>query len=742
LLKKTTILHLFRHLANLTVMLIFLGYASQWLSFPFLQRLDNVVYDFRLRATAPNTMDPRIVIIDIDEKSLAQEGRWPWPRARFAQMVDTLFDRYGIDVLAFDIVFSEPDNSSGLSLLEQLSQGQLAQNPDFLKAFKTLQPKLVYDETFAASFENRPIVLGFYTSQRQEKINPDHALPPTLASAEQLAFAPLLPKAESYGANLRLFQQAAKSGGFFDNPMVDSDGVYRRIALLTQYGGNLYEALSLAIYRKALGSPPVQFVADDAYESQLSRLEGVHILDYVIPTDERGAILVPYRGKQKSFAYYSAGDVLNGAVEPAALEHKIAIVGATAAGLADIRSTPVQNVYPGVEIHANIVSGLLDRTIKSKPSYILGFEILELLLIGILSIALFARLPPLASVAAFICLLFAVGGGNVFLWDQLNIDSMPASPLLLLSLLFAVQIVFGYFQESRRKKYLSHVFGQYIPPELVEQMAHDSQDFNLAGESREMTVLFSDVRGFTGISEGLEPHELCELMNAILSPITEVIHRHHGTIDKYMGDAVMAFWGAPVNDAAHAHNAVTAALSILPALEDINWQFRARGWPKINIGIGLNTGKMNVGNMGSNFRMAYTVMGDAVNLGSRLEGLTKQYGVYIIVSETTREQTPEFIYRELDRVRVKGKKKPITIYQPLGKLQDVEAEWLPRLTILGRAMELYRISRWDEAYRLFQQLSEENPADLLYHIYLERIEYFKKNPPSSDWDGVFTHISK
>jgi adenylate cyclase len=741
LLKKTTFLHLCRHLANLSVLLVFLGHASQWLSVPVLQRLDNIFYDFRLRATTPNTLDPRIVIIDIDEKSLAQEGRWSWPRARLAQMVDILFERYRIDVLAFDVVFSEPDNSSGLSLLERLSQGQLAQDPRYLEAYKALQPQLAYDEIFAASFKNRPVVLGFYTSHKTEKINPNHLLPPPLAAAGDLAFAPLLPRAESYGANLDLFQQAAKSGGFFDNPMVDADGVYRRVALLTQYGGNLYEALSLAIYRKALGSPPVQF-ADNAYEAQFSRLEGVRILDYIIPTDEQGAILVPYRGKQKSFAYYSAGDVLSGAVEPAALEHKIAIVGATAAGLTDIRSTPVQNVYPGVEIHANIVSGLLDRTIKSRPSYILGFEILEFLTIGVLSFVLFARLPPFVCIVTFIFLLLAVGGGNIFLWSELNIDSVPASPLLLLSFLFAIQMTFGYFQESRRKKYLSHVFGQYIPPELVEQMALGDQDFNLAGESRDMTVLFTDVRGFTGISEGLDPHELCALMNAILSPITEVIHRHHGTIDKYMGDAVMAFWGAPLNDAAHARNAVSAALSMLPALEDINWQFRARGWPKIGIGIGLNTGKMNVGNMGSSFRMAYTVMGDAVNLGSRLEGLTKQYGVSIIVSETTREQAPEFVYRELDRVRVKGKKKPLTIYQPLGKLEDIETDWLSRLDTLERAMELYRCSCWDEASRLFQQLSEENPTDFLYHVYLERIEYFKKNPPPADWDGVFTHTSK
>ncbi|OQW71121.1 MAG: adenylate/guanylate cyclase domain-containing protein [Proteobacteria bacterium ST_bin11] len=736
----TTLFKFSRRLVNTALILCFLAYAAQWLDISLIERLEHIAYDLRLRATIPNSVDSRIVIIDIDEKSISQEGRWPWSRNKLAQLTDKLFDDYRIDLLAFDVVFSEPDNSSGIEALKQLAEGELAGNQAYQHAFAGLSQKLAYDDIFAASLKNRPVVLGYFTQHKQESIGHDNKPPPPLATAGE--FAGLLPSAGSFGANLRALQEAAGIGGFFNNPMVDRDGIYRRLPLLIEYQSSLYDALSLAIYRRYRAIREVEFLTDQLGDQDLASLEGIRVGDYTIPTDQHSAILVPYRGRQGSFPYVSATDVLQGQVDRAALAGKIAIVGTTSAGLMDLRSTPVQNVYPGVEIHANIVSALLDQSIKSKPAYLIGFEVLELLVLGLICTFFWPRLSFSGSFMLYFGFSLLVIAVNFALWTKLHIDSALFTPLLLLSSLFVAQVSFAYFLETRRKTQLGKSFSQYVPPELVDQMVQSEDDFSLAGESREMTVLFTDVRGFTSISEGLEPQALSELMNLILTAITKVIHRHQGTIDKYMGDAVMAFWGAPLHDPRHGEHALEAALAILPAITELNQQLKAKDWPEIAIGIGINTGKMSVGNMGSSFRMAYTVLGDAVNLGSRLEGLTKEYGALIIVSDATREQAPQFLYRELDIVRVKGKREPITIYEPLCLTDAADAALIEQLQLNRRALTVYRQADWETAAELFAQLHRSNPSVWLYRLYLERIEHYRETPPPIDWDGVYTHTSK
>lgn len=738
----------YRFLTCALITLLFMAHTAHWLEIPTLQRMESILYDLRLRTMALNTVDPRIVIIDIDEESLAKEGRWPWPRDKLAYLVDILFDYYNIKLLGFDVVFSEPDTSGGVELLEKLASGPLQKDADFLSTLDKVRPQLSYDDVFAKSLENRPVVLGFFASETAEKTPEIGMLPAPVADASQWPFSPLLFKEQSYAGNLPKLQTAAMSGGFFSNPNVDEDGVYRRLPLLVNYKGRLYEALSLAMFRTLLDMPSIEFTTGEGYfNSNIdSQLEALKIDVYDIPVDQSGTLLVPYRGRQGSFAYISATDVLNSTVDVDKLKDKIAIVGTSAAGLLDLRATPVQNIYPGVEVHANILSGLLDQPdkprIKSRPSYSIGIESIELLLICLVAIFVFPRLPVLLSAVTF-ALLLAVGvAANFYAWSALNIDTVLASPIILLTLLYGIQIFFGFFFESRKKKQMGNMFGQYIPPELVEQMSQSDEEFSLKGDSREMTVLFSDVRGFTTISEGMEPQELCELINDILTPVTRVIHESKGTIDKYIGDAIMAFWGAPMHNPRHAYYAVKAGLTILQTLATIQQEFKAKGWPEIDIGIGLNTGKMSVGNMGSQFRIAYTVMGDAVNLGSRLEGLTKQYGVKMIVSETTLQAAPEFAYRELDKVRVKGKLKPITIYEPLGLIEDIRPEQQQTLELLNQGLQLYRQQQWPEAQTIFERLAAQFPNDKLYSIYLKRIDYYLESPPETDWDGAFTHTSK
>ncbi len=289
---------------------------------------------------------------------------------------------------------------------------------------------------------------------------------------------------------------------------------------------------------------------------------------------------------------------------------------------------------------------------------------------------------------------------------------------------------------------LANLFGQYVPPELVDEMAKDPGAYSLEGSNRDMTVLFSDVRGFTTISEGLDPKQLTQLMNEFLTPMTHVIHQHRGTIDKYMGDAIMAFWGAPVDDPDHARNALLAGLEMIAKLESLQEYFKSKGWPPIRVGVGLNTGDMTVGNMGSEFRLAYTIMGDAVNLGSRLESLTKNYGVQMMVSEFTKARVPDFAFRELDCVRVKGKDKPVKIYEPLGPADQLAEPVRKELALYNSALTLYRAQNWVQAYNAFAQLQKLNPDRKLYPLYIERIDHFVQNPPERNWDGTYTFLTK
>ncbi|MDI1247098.1 MAG: adenylate/guanylate cyclase domain-containing protein, partial [Rhodoferax sp.] len=460
------------------------------------------------------------------------------------------------------------------------------------------------------------------------------------------------------------------------------------------------------------------------------------------PVDADMAALVPYRGKQGSFPYVSAIDVLQGKVAPDVLFGAIVLVGTTAPGLLDLRSTPMQESYAGVELHANLIAGMLDGNIKERPAYVLGLNLVFLLLMGGLLALALPALSPLAATALTATTTLAMVGSNLYFWQVQNLILPLASGLILISALFIFNMSYGYFVDARSKRMLAHLFGQYVPPELVNEMAKDPGAYSLEGSNRDMTVLFSDVRGFTTISEGLDPKQLTQLMNEFLTPMTHVIHHHRGTIDKYMGDAIMAFWGAPVPDPDHARNALLAAMEMIAKLDALQDHFKSRGWPPIKVGVGLNTGDMTVGNMGSEFRLAYTIMGDAVNLGSRLESLTKNYGVNIMVSEFTSARVPDFAFRELDCVRVKGKDRPVRIYEPIGPERELKPGEREELTLYKEALSLYRSQQWGPAGQAFADLQKLAPTRLLYAMYLERIAHFEQQQPPADWDGTYTFLTK
>lgn len=732
-----------RILISLLLVVPFLLHAAGALRLDFLGQLENIAYDVRLNLTLPNTVDERIVIVDIDEASLSEIGRWPWPRDVLARIVDRLFEQYDVRALGFDVVFAERDESSGLEILERLARGPLADDEAFRRQLRRLAPALDRDRVFAESLRGRNVVLGYFFREHvDEGPSTSGLLPAALGTVAQRGLEDLpLESPEGYGANLEILQESAAGGGFFDNPLVSSDGVFRRVPLVQRYDGRVYELLSLATARAALGWPPVRFEIARGGEGYRA-VEAVHVGERRIPVDREGAVLVPYRGRQGSFPYVSAKDVLDGSADPEVLEDRIVLVGATAAGLLDLRSTPVQNIYPGVELHANVISGILDEWIRHRPAYVVGYEFVTIAVIGLLLTGLLPFLAPLwlsAATAGVAALLVA---GNLFAWTGADLVLPLAGPLLLVVVLFVFHVAWGFFVETRGKRQLARLFGQYIPPELVDEMDRAPQKVSLAGESREMTVLFSDVRGFTSISENLAPQELARLMNSFLTPMTRVIHQHRGTIDKYMGDAIMAFWGAPLHEPDHAQRALHAAREMISTLDSLSGEFERQGWPPLQVGIGINTGVMNVGNMGSEFRMAYTALGDAVNLGSRLEGLTRVYEVPLIVSETTRNAVPEFEYRELDVVRVKGKDRPVAIYEPLGPVEEIDRATRKTLKRYHAALELYRAREWDRAERELFTLARADPGQPVYRMYLDRIMYFRNHPPPDDWDGVFSHELK
>lgn len=742
--------HIVRIGLGLVLLLIFLGHAAKQYQLPLVDRLEAVVYDTRLALTMPRTVDPRIVILDIDEKSLAErekggEGRWPWPRDRLALLLDKLFDHYKIAIVGFDIVFAERDESSGLKVLQQLAQKELKDVAGFQTTLKQLQPQLEYDEIFAGRMRNRPVVLGYAFTRFEGESGKKGALPAAVLPAGTFAgkninFATF----PGYTSNLLELQKSAASAGHFSlDP--DADGIIRRVPMLAEFEGAFYEPLSLAMVRMIIGGPNIipGYPSDRIWSKNYSGLEWLELGPLRVPVDENVTALIPFRGKQRSFNYISAIDVLNERVDPAQLQGKIVLVGTSAPGLLDLRATPVEEVYPGVEVHANMISGILDRNIKQKPPYVIGAEFLSLLIAGLAVALLLPLLNPLKSLLITVAVLLGVLTINLIVFHVGNLVLPLASGLMLISLLFALNMTYGYFVETRGKRQITGLFGQYVPPELVDEMSRNPESFSMEGESREMTVLFTDVRGFTTISEGLDPKQLSQLMNEFLTPLTEVIYKHRGTVDKFMGDCIMAFWGAPLADPAHARNALLAGLEMQEILKKLKPQFQARGWPEIRIGVGLNTGRMSVGNMGSKLRTAYTVMGDAVNLASRLEGITKEYGADIIVGEGTKDAVPEVVFRELDRVRVKGKDEAVAIFEPFGMQGKVDKARLEELKLYTQFSRLYRAQDWDQAELQLFNLQKQVPDSLLYsQTFVERIAYLRANEPGKGWDGAFTFKTK
>jgi adenylate cyclase len=692
----------------------------------------------------PRGLDPRIVILDIDEKSLGEVGHWPWPRSLMAELVHKLFDKYGVAVLGFDIVWAERDKSSGIDTLDALAEKDLRQVASFQEIYKGLRPRLDNDLLFAESMKERPVVLGYYFNSEERAVRANAIPEPVLPKGTFAGRGVLFEDLKGYTGNLPLFLKSAAGAGHF-NPRVDFDGVSRRVPMIVEFDGAYYESLSLAMVRVILGKPAVEpgYAPGTLMSRGYSGLEWLKVGQIDIPVDEYVTALIPYRGHKFSFPYIPLADVVKDRVQPGALKGKIVLVGASAPGLFDLRSTPVDSVYPGVEIHANLIAGMLDRSMKGKPAFMLGAEVILLVVGGVALAILIPMLSALwATVVALVGLVLIVAL-NFAVWTRGDMVLPLAASVLMTLALYVMNMAYGYFVESRSKRQFAELFGQYVPPELVDKMAEDPGKYNMEPRSAELTILFSDVRGFTSISEALKPEELREYINAYLTDMSSIIRsRYRGTLDKYIGDAIMAFWGAPVDDPQHARNGVLAALDMQKECSALNAKFAARGWPTLKIGVGVNSGTVRVGDMGSQVRRAYTAMGDAVNVASRLEGRTKGYGVGILVGEATRNLVKDVVFREVDRIKVKGKDEAVNIYEPLGREGEVEKGQLDELRLWNQTLRAYRGRQWDQVEVNLLNLQRMSPDCELYQVYAELVAEKRRAPPPPDWDGVTAFAEK
>ena len=702
------------------------------------QRLDWIIYDMRLFYNLEDNPEPSqdIVLIDMDERSLSEQGRWPWSRLVMADLINKLGDA-GVVVTAIDVSFPEPENNPATQVIRYVQEQEL-DSEEVVSALERAEIELDADGALAGAVAGYDVIPGYlFINDGESKGAIPH---PVVTSTDVPARAWGIRSASGYIANIPEVTEAAVGSGFY-SVLEDDDGTLRRYNMLFEHNGDIYSSLALETIRLYMFADEIEIIGTQTGDTMA--LEGVRVADLEIPLDQYGQMLIPFRGRSGQFPTVSATDVIEGRVDPAELEGRIAFIGSTAMALFDFRSTPVQSQFPGLEVHPTIAQGILDQNIPHQPWWGYGITVILVLGTGVL----FSFILPFLSAPFILGISLVYLAGYAFLnnwaWSSLG-WAMDATIIISLVVMQSVGVfVYGFVSERFARLQVTDMFGQYVPPELVEQMSESPDNaLSFDGDRREMTVLFADIRNFTSISEGMEPAQLKDMLNRYFTPMTKIIFDNRGTIDKYIGDLVMAFWGAPLDDPDHAKNALMGAMEMLEETQNLKAKFTAMGYPDIEIGIGLNSGEMNVGNMGSEYRRSYTVLGDNVNLGSRIEGLTKFYGAKILVGENTYYLCQdEFEFCPVDKVLVKGKEEPVTLYEPLGKKDDIDPETLFEMESYQEALEAYYQGYWEDAHRQFFILSKLNPDRGLYKVYAERTSG-EHEPPAEGWDGVFRHTSK
>jgi adenylate cyclase len=689
-------------------------------------------------------IDPRVkkvrpvTIIDIDEKSLAELGQFPWPRTRIADLITNL-TRLGAVVIAFDIVFSEPDR-----LNPDIAADTIRNLDDDTRAKLRALPS--NDQILAEAIGKSRVVLGesglpFVVSEF------DKSLPLTGLAMLGEEPQPFMFDFPGLLRNVHVLEAAAAGRGLF-TIKPERDGIVRRVPMIMQAQGVTMPSLSFEVLRVATGSGTILIKADKAGIKSLG-LRGIQI-----PTDSHGQLWVHFAHNDPSI-YVSAVDVLQGRAPPDRIAGKLVLVGTSAVGLQDTKTTPISPVMPGVEIHAQVLESALTGAGVSQPNYGISIEFATALLFGFLVIAFAPLFGPITLVGLGAVFATGLAGTSWYFYTQHRLLIDFTYPLMSTTAIYLTLIFSSFVREQAQRRQIRSAFGQYLSPALVEQLAQSPEKLVLGGEEREMTIMFSDVRGFTTISETYkhDPQGLTKLMNRFLTPLTNAILSRKGTIDKYMGDAIMAFWNAPLDDKEHEINACEAAVDMLERIDELNKQRELEAkegghvYIPLNVGVGLNTGACVVGNMGSDLRFDYSVLGDSVNLASRLEGQSKEYGFPIIVgSKTALAVKEKFAILELDFIMVKGKKQPEVIYAIAGREEVAQSGRFQRLRNLTIEMlACYRTRDWEGALAAIERgrkTDEARSLELLYNLYEARIRDYQKNPPPDDWNGAFALLTK
>ena len=712
------------------------------------QALDNQLRDYMFLVRGYLEPSDNVVIIDIDEKSLNQLGQWPWKRKDFAKVLHNLSDA-GAGIIGLDIVFAEYDNSNPTKVLKELGYDTEGVED--------------YDLMLAQAVASTPTILGYVFLMEDDGIQSEGApsVPAIFIERNKAEKEYVL---EAYRAvlNVPLTQENAYSSGFFNTLPDDDSGIIRSVPLVMQYNGIIYPSLSMEMVR-------IMTEANKVYLNYEENI-GVQSIDsgaLEIPTDSFGRMLVNYRGPAFTFPYISAADIYNGNFKPQDVEGKFILIGTSAAGLLDLRATPYDNVYPGVEIHANVIDNIISGDFISKPSWTLAANIAVIFFVGITLAILLGHQSAIMTLVVLILDVIAQLSFNYYMLFTEGIALNILFDVVILSTtIYIVSMVLNYFLETKQKNMIKGKFSKKVSAEVMEDILKHTDSGSWDGAEREITVFFSDVRGFTNISEAMgDAKMLIKLMNDIMEPMTEIIIDEHGTVDKYIGDAIMAYWNAPNDVEDHADKAVIASLKQLYKLKDVNETLRnnpkyakvvamadSKNIPIVDIGIGLNSGVAIVGEMGSSGRSDYTVIGDPINLGARLESLCKFYNSRLNISNFTKSKLKgDYIYRYVDLVTVKGKKEPIEIWQihDFAKVDgetlfDLDREeLLKELDYYHKAIALYKDEKFEDALKIFKEINGwENKSNLkIYDIYIERCEHYIENPPE-DFNGVFVHTTK
>ncbi len=685
---------------------------------------DNRIRDlfFKTRGEIPNTN--KVIIIDIDDKSIKHLGQWPWSRNIIAEIIQNLTNS-GIGIIGFDVVFAEKDSSSPHNILKKLNiKRDNIQN---------------YDLILSKVLGQSPVILGyqFELEDNEDISKKEPKVPAIIIEKNKQVGSKYLIQAKGSILNIPILQNTAYSSGFFNN-LPDDSGVIRSVPLIIEYNNTIFPSLALEILRVALQSKQIYINYGE------EGVQDVKIADFIMPTDRYGRLLVNFRGKEKNFKYISALDIYNKTFERKDIEGKIALVGTSAAGLLDLRATPFESIYPGVEVHANVIDNILAGDYIYKPSYVDAVNIAVIFFLSFFLIFIFIRTPfilylPLYALSLYITLYT--------IYRTLFVNGLVINiffPIITITLSVICGLLYIYFFKIKQEEAIKKKFASKVSKNVMDNLLKNVDSNEFQAMEKEITIFFSDIRGFTNISEKMgDAKKLITYLNNYMEPMSNIITKYEGTIDKYIGDAIMAYWNAPASINNHADKAVQASLEQLASLKQLNKQLEANNEPLIDIGIGLNTGMAVVGEMGSLQRSDYTVIGDAINLGSRLESLCKYYGSKLNISKFTKDKLEdEYVFRYLDLVTVKGKEEAIEIWQvhTSGKASDALQE---ELDLYHKAIDLYKQASFKEALVVFSNLENtmEKTNDNIYKIYINRCKKLIKND-NKDINIIYSHESK